>query len=664
MSPTKLQATLQTALGHHRAGRLDQAGRLYDQVRKAAPTLFDPIHLAGTLAYQQGRYPESVALLTRALALDPRSAPCAMRLGLALHGLGKPQDAEKHLRASLARAPTADAWNALGLVLRALGRPADAVHAFSQAVAAQPGMAAAHDQLGALVADTQGFAFALPHFQRAVRLDPALAGGWCNLGLAQAQTGALADALLSLDRALALDPTLTLARMGKGLVHQKANRIDQALQAYRETLVHRPDRHEARSAFLLCLNYTNALSPSELFAEHRTFGTIVEAALPATSSASDSPSTGATAPRAGNRLRVAFLSPDLRAHSVAYFLEPLLQHLDRARFEIVLYHDHAVTDAVSARLREHASVWRNFASQPHAIVEAQIRTDAPDILIDLAGHTGFNRLPLFARRLAPVQICYLGYPNTSGLAAMDFKFTDARADPPGSSDREHTETLVRFAPTAWSYRPPETAPAVSPPPCLAAAPVTFGSFNNAAKFSAETLSLWTRVMARVPQSRLLLKGSGVEDPPFRAELEGRFRNAGIASDRLEFAGRTAGLEAHLDVYGRIDIALDTFPYHGTTTTCEALWMGRPVVTLAGDRHASRVGASLLHAAGHPEWIASTETEYVECAAALASAPASLAEISRSLRVQLSESPLLAHAAQAERFATALLECARQRGVSP
>ncbi len=592
-----------------------------------------------------------MTLLTRAHALNPRSAPCCLRLGLAYLAHGRPREAETHLKASLAIAASAEGWNGLGLTLRALGRTSEAIDAFSKAVAAQPELASAHDQLGAIIADTQGFAAAIPHFKRATELDPKLAGVWCNLGLAFAQTGSLSEAMDALDRALSIDPTLPLARMGRGLVHQRANRIQDAIRAYDETLERHPSLHEARSARLLCLNYLDTKTPPELFAEHRLFGEQFPHETPRSA-----PLAREVGEARQSRLKLAFLSPDLRSHSVAYFLEPLLRYLDRTRFEIILYHDHAITDAVSARLSESASIWRNFASQPDSVVETQIRQDAPDILVDLAGHTGFNRLPLFARRLAPVQITYLGYPNTTGLSQMDFRFTDAWADPTGEADLCHSEKLVRFSSCAWSYQPPPHAPEVPPLPCTAGVPFTFGSFNNAAKLTHRTLDLWTKVLSRVENSRLFLKGHSLNDAVFLTPLLSEFATRGISQDRLILAGRTVGLEAHLAHYAQVDIALDSFPYHGTTTTCEALWMGRPVISRIGDRHASRVGLSLLHAAGHPEWAAESDEDFVSCAVGLANDRTALDVASRNLRSALQRGPLLQHAQQAERFAQSLLAC--------
>jgi predicted O-linked N-acetylglucosamine transferase (SPINDLY family) len=424
--------------------------------------------------------------------------------------------------------------------------------------------------------------------------------------------------------------------------------MEEAVADYGQFLELQPGHHEARSYRLFALHNLDGFSREQLFAEHVAFGRAVETgAIPAL----------ANSPDPVRRLRVAVLSPDLRAHACAHFIAPLLRHLDPEKFELYLYHDHFREDAVSRRLRSVAAVWRNFIGQPGPEVERAIRTDAPDILIDLAGHTGMtNRLPLFARRLAPVQITYLGYPNTTGLTDMDYRFSDAIADPEGGADLWHTEELVRFAPTAWTYEPPADMPETPPLPCADGGPVTFGSFNALSKVTARTLHLWRDVLAAVPNSRLMLKSFGLDFTTWKSRLAAH----GIEPHRVSLLPPTRSVAEHLACYAGIDVALDPFPYQGTTTTCEALWMGRPVVTLCGDRHASRVGASLLTAVGHPEWIASNASFYVHIAAGLARDPGRLGEISRALRGRAAASPLGDHRGQAARFGRALRGCWQAR----
>lgn len=606
---------MQEGIGHHRAGRVAQAETLYRRVRLAHPTNFDALHLCGILALQQNRVTEAVDLLGKAHRIGPRNVPCALRFGLALLSAGRPVDAEPVFRAALALDDkTAEGWDHLAYCLKL------------------------QDKLSA----------ALECHQRAVTLKPDFAQGWYNCGLTLSLTGRYADALRCHERAIAANPAYTKGYYGRAQALHQLHRLPEAIAAYERFLELEPSAHEARGYRLFALNHVDHMDRAQLFAEHLKYGEAV--GHPAVPEFPNEP-----APE--RRLRVAVLSPDLRAHSCAFFLEPMLRHLDPARFEIYLYHDHFREDDVSQRLKSLAAVWRNFVGQPAATVEAAIRADQPDILIDLAGHTGMtSRLPLFARHLAPVQINYLGYPNTTGLEAMHYRLTDAVVDPVGDADAFATEKLVRFAPTAWAYEPPATAPSVESAPALASGQVTFGSFNNIAKISDTTLALWGRVLAAVPNSKLLLKGRGFGDGATRQQYLARCAAAGLPPERIEFLERTATTEDHLAIYHRVDISLDTFPYHGTTTTCEALWMGVPVVTLMGGSHVARVSGSLLSAIGRPEWIAQTADDYVAIATKLASDPAQLATIRASLREQVKNSPLGDHAAQSARFAAALREC--------
>jgi Flp pilus assembly protein TadD len=615
MSPAKRQALLVEAVALHRAGDLDGAEKRYREVRDAQPKDFDALHLSGFLAHQQGRPNDAVDLLTRAHRLDRKSIPCELRLGVALIAAGRPADGESHLREVTRRNPESlEAWDSLAFCLKAQDRLVEAIECHEKTVA----------------------------------LDPGRPGVWFSYGLTLALFGRLPEALRCHERALALDPAFASARLGRAQVLHRSNRLTEAIADYEKFLERQPAHLEARSCRLFALQHVDGISRERLFAEHLAYG---RAAGPPVSAPSFFPLT------ADRRMRVGIWSPDLRTHSCAYFIEPLLRHLDPAQFEVCLYHDHFREDEVSARLRALAASWRNIVGWPNAAVEAAIRSDAPDLLIDLAGHTGMtNRLPLFARRLAPVQITYLGYPDTTGVPAMDYRFTDARADPPGDADRFATEKLVRFAPTAWAYQPPAEAPDPREAARPRNTPPTFGSFSNLAKITDSTLALWARLLATAPEARLLLKGHGLDEPDTKAAWLARLARAGLPADRLELVGRLPGPAAHLALYHRVDVALDTFPYHGTTTTCEALWMGVPVVSLAGNRHVSRVGVSLLHAVGHPEWIAVDEDAYVQIAARLAAEPVEPAAVRAAMR----RSPLLDHAGQAARFGAALRACWVQR----
>ncbi len=586
------QVELQAAVRHHLAGALEPAAAIYERLAARAPRDYQVNHLLGTLRQQQGRPREALARLTRAGASRPLSAPTTMCLGVVLGALGRHADAEKTLRRAAALDPrSAETRANLGSQYLAMGRLPEAVASFRQAV----------------------------------ELKPDYASGWTGLGSALHCSGRGAEAIVCHTRALEIDPGQVRARFARAQAWQACHGVDEALADFNAHLERHPGHLEARSFRLFMLNYRSEVTREELFAEHLAYGRAVAAELPVAALPPPAPSPGEAAsgrrPGPAPRLKVGFLSPDFRSHSVAFFIEPLLAHLDRAQFEVTLYHDHFCVDAVSERLRQGADRWRHLAGMAPAVAEELIRGDAPDILVDLAGHTGFNRMPLFARRLAPVQATYLGYPNTTGLSAMDYRLTDEVADPAGEADRLHTEELVRFAPVAWAYAPPAAAPELaeagpstsSGRPAGPGRPVVFGSFNALSKLSAATLALWRDLLAAVPDSRLVLK-SASEAP---AGWSRRLTEAGLAPDRVTLLAPARDLPGHLAAYGQVDVALDPTPYNGTTTTCEALWMGVPVVALAGDRHAARVGASLLTAIGHPEWIAHSAGDYIRIAAALA-----------------------------------------------
>ena len=654
MNSRMLAQLIEEALVLHRAGRLDEAAVRYARVRSEDPGNFDAAHLAGTVELQLGRAEAAAELLEAARRLNPRSAVCAMRLGVALNALGRAGAAEAALRESVTLDPSLpEGWFHLGRALEQLGRMEDAAHAAGRAAELRPDYAEAIDHLGAMLAATRGHAAAEPHFRRAVGLDPKFARAWCNLGICLVYKGAITEAIACFDRALRLDPQMHHAYAGRGLALERCHRIAEAVDDYGRAASGDPRDFQARSARLMALHYLDGVPRALLWKEHREFGEAVSRVQGAVAHdfQPDDP---------GRRLRVAFLSPNFRAHSVAHFFEPLLANLDRQAFETFLYHDHARTDEVSERLRSLACHWRHVAGLTDRSLESVLRADRPDILVDLAGHTELNRMALLSRRLARVQATYLGYPDTTGLAAMDFRITDTVADPEGEAERFATETLVRIGATAWSYSPPDDAPEPGPGPASGGGPVTFGCFNNFAKVTDRALSEWGRLLRQVPGSRLLIKGAGLGSAALVAAARSRMEAAGMNPGSVDLLERIPAQAGHLAAYGRVDISLDTFPYHGTTTTCEALWMGVPVVTLAGDRHSSRVGASLLRAVGRAEWIARDWDDYVDKAAALAADPRQLAVLRGALRDEFRRSPLFDHAGQGARFGDALRAMWRAR----
>jgi predicted O-linked N-acetylglucosamine transferase (SPINDLY family) len=351
------------------------------------------------------------------------------------------------------------------------------------------------------------------------------------------------------------------------------------------------------------------------------------------------------------RLRIGYVSSDLNRHPVGRFLLPLLEHHDKTQVEVFAYAQVRVPDETTQQLRSFIDVWRNILGLSDAATAELIRQDQIDILVDLAGHTSSNRLLVFAQKPAPVQVSYLGYPASTGLSTIDYRLTDALADPPGMTESRYSECLLRLPHCAWCYQPAASTPPIGDLPAIRNGHITFGSFNNFSKVNEPLLEWWAEILRQVPGSRLLLKAKSFAAESVQQKVRNAFLRRGITTDRLTLYPFVQAND-HLGMYGQVDIALDTFPYHGTTTTCEALWMGVPVITLAGQAHVSRVGVSLLTHAGMPEWIAADADEYVFKAIQLANDLPALTNIRLKIREQMMQSPLMDAATFARNIETA------------
>ena len=425
--------------------------------------------------------------------------------------------------------------------------------------------------------------------------------------------GKLDEAVLAYRQAIGIKPDYAEGHSNLGVALADQGKHDEAIAALSQATCIEPNLAEAFSNLLLCLNYDNKSTADRLCVAHREwderYGQQVSRLTVHTNDH-----------EVGRRLRIGYVSPDFRTHSVAYFLEPLLKEHDRQAVEVFCYAEVKRPDTVTTDLQELADHWRMTVGLSDDELAERIRADGIDILVDLAGHTANNRLRVFARKPAPVQVTWLGYPNTTGLEAIDYRLVDAVTDPVGETDACASETLVRLDGGFLCYGALKDAPEPIVPPFLKTGTVTFGSFNNPAKLSAVTLEVWAELLSRLPQARLLLKGEPFADAPTRALFLARLGERGVAAERVELVAWLPVAATHLALYHQMDIALDPFPDNGTTTTCEALWMGIPVVTLRGDRHAGRVGASLLTQIGLTDLIANSVEEYLEIAVALAHNP--------------------------------------------
>ncbi|MEI8293889.1 MAG: tetratricopeptide repeat protein [bacterium] len=636
---------LEEALALHQAHRHDEAEEIYAKVRRECPKDFDAWFLSGAMAFQRGGHlEEAIELLQKARKLNPESVECRMFLGMALADLGRYVEAEPHLVRAIKKSPhRAEVWENLALCQRAMGLPHEALESLASFVEIQPANANAHELLGETTAVVNGFAAAEIHFRRATEIDPGFAMAWSNLGLSLLEkTGHIAEAMESFDKALQIDPFLVAASSARALGLQRLYKTEESLDLLNSILWMEPQNACVLSARNTLLNYLPGQNREGVFETHKEFASLFPR---------DEFRVFFNSREPDKKLRVGFISPDLREHAVAFFLKPLLQNLDPSRVQTLLYHGHHCEDTMSSALRKLASKWTNLNGVEDDPAAALIQRDAPDILLDLAGHSARNRLPLLSRGLAPVQLSYLGYPNTTGVPATTHRLVDDITDPSGDADAFATEKLIRFSPCAWAYE----APADAPPPAMpdASVPITFGSFHHFLEVTDEILSTWSKILAHVPGSRLLVASAFCDDPDVRKRVLERLGAAGITEPLVEVREDFRCTSDRLAAYSRVDIALDTFPCNGTLATCEALWMGVPVVSLVGDRHASRVGLSLLTAIGHAEWAAQTENDYIQKAVTLAQDRELRVQLRNSLRSTMAGSVLCDFHGQAARFEAAL-----------
>jgi predicted O-linked N-acetylglucosamine transferase (SPINDLY family) len=486
-----------------------------------------------------------------------------------------------------------------------------------------------HNNLGICLMEMSRYEEAYRHFSRAVQLAPDNAEIYNNIGNLFVRCMRFAEAGGYYKRAIALKADYAGAYNNLGRIASYEGRLCEAVDLFRKALELKPAYRSAADNLLSVLNNSDKHTSEQVRDEHLRLAylystTIDKNAIPQQR-------------RQGGKIRVGYVSADFRNHSVGFFIEPVLNNHCRESFDIFCYDQAALPDETTTRIMKTGWTWREVCRLSDSEMADQIRADAVDILVDLSGHSCGNRLGVFALQPAPIQVTWLGYPNTTGLRQINYRLTDALADPIGTTEHLNSECLVRLPQTFLCYAPPATAPEVAPPPDE---PVIFCSFNNYPKVSDTILKLWAIILHAVPDAKLLLKSRPLGDSGVRTRLTQRFGALGIEPTRLILSGFAINSEDHLRLYTACHVALDTFPYNGTTTTCEALWMGVPVVTLAGTNHASRVGTTILHSVGLSELVALNSDQYVDIAVALSKRPDRLKEYRHSLRPRMLSSQLM------------------------
>jgi predicted O-linked N-acetylglucosamine transferase (SPINDLY family) len=626
---SKIKEAIAEAWRYHQAGNLQEAERRYRQILQTAPSNADAWYLLGASCHARDEVAEAITCYQQALHFKPHYAEAYSNLGVAYKMRGQVAEAIASYEQALRLKPSIpDPYNNLGIALADLGRLEEAIARFEQALRLKHDFPEALYNLGKAQQQQGKLDDAIANYQRALQLRPDYADASNNLGVALTTQGRLDEATAYLQQALRLNPRHADANNNLGNVLKEQGRLDEAGYYYHQAILCRPEFFGAHSNLLVCWNYDPTVEPDALFQEHRRWAEMHARTTSAAGHTNDR--------NPDRRLRIGYVSPDFYHHAAAHFLEPIFAHHDPRQVEVFAYAEVSAPDSVTGRFQARAHGWRSTFGRTDAEVVHQVRADGIDILLDLAGHTANNRLLVFAQKPAPVQITYLGYPNTTGLASIDYRLTDAIADPPGEP-RRHSEELVRL-PRAFCYAVLENAPDVSPPPARRSGQITFGSLHNLAKLNGQVLDLWCGILRAVPTARLLvfrhtLQGSAKEY--FRQQ----FTNRGIGPDRVELRNSLEVGTTYLHVYGAVDIALDAFPWNGHTTACEALWMGVPVITLYGNRYAGRMAADTLTALGLTELIADTPARYQAIALDWAKNVERLSPIRSELRGRMRNSPL-------------------------
>ncbi|MGB8169488.1 MAG: tetratricopeptide repeat protein [Chthoniobacteraceae bacterium] len=654
------------AVQQHQAGRLAEAESLYRQILAVAPQHADALHSLGLIAYQVGRNDIAVDLIGQALALAPTVAEYHSNLGLVLTSKGEPDEAIAAFHRALELKPdVASIHNNLGNAFKDRGDFDKAIASYRHAIQLEPNYVEANSNLGAALAqrgqleeaiacckralhlrpeyaeahNNLGTALqwkgqvdeAITAFQRALNLKPNYATAHINLSNAHEKLGQLDESIRSCLRAIELDPRYAEAHSNLGVLYTHQARFDEAMESYRRAALLKPRNSLYHSNLIYTALFHPGYNSRRIREENarwqETHGTPLGKCI----------QPHANSPDSQRRLKVGYVSPDFWRHVVCHFLVPLLEMHDHSNFEIYCYASVKCPDQITERMRKAADTWRDVLGMRDETLAELIRADEIDILVDLSQHTANNRLPVFARKPAPVQVAWLGYPGSTGLKTIDYRLTDSFMEPEGADWVELVEKVIRLPDSWFCFDPVDEYPAAGPLPALSNGYITFGCLNNFSKINEAVIHRWAEVLRTVEGARLLLRCPGGEASD---RLRQSFTARGIEADRVEQIAWTTSRERFLDLFQRIDIALDPFPYNGGTTTCEALWMGVPVLTLPRSLALSRLGFSILSAIGLPELAAGSEAEYISLAARLAGDLPLLVRMRATLRKRMQNSPFM------------------------
>ena len=676
---------VEEGLQHHGAGRLREAEALYRQALAEDPHNIDALHFLGVVALQRGDPGQAVVLISQALSRNPANPPACNNLGLALAAQGRRREAVSAWLEALALHPEfTDAARNLGENLRVLqpdpasdehfnqgnaykdqGRVEEAIASYQKAVSLAPAFAAAHVNLGSALAEQGRHAEACLSLRKALVLEPELPAAWFNLGISAYRLNDLASAKAALARYLRAQPDERDALMLLGGIHFVFNELDEAagcvervlagepgfggahalmadvlrnqgrhreaLRHYELAVAHAPHPVVAFQNLLFFMMCAPGFSAAELHARHREFARRFEQPL-----LSPAPPALRNGREPGRRLKLGYLSPEFRANVVGQYMQPILEHHDRAQFELHAFFTGRARDSVTERIASLVDHFHDAGALSDEALAALVRSHQIDILVDLCGHGPGGRILAFARRPAPVQVNYLDYSASTGLSSIDYRLTTEYCDPTGVAEPYYSEKLYRLKDTFWTYNPSLRLP-LTGLPMASSGSATFGSFNLYYRITSEVLDLWMRLLQAIPRSRLLIVG--VPAGSAHAALLERLDRAAIARERVAIHG-VVPYQKYNELMGEVDIALAPFPYNGATTVMDCLWNGLPVVAKAGaETFTTRLGCSVLASMGLSELIGADDEGYLRIAAGLAADAPRLAELRRTLRERLERSPM-------------------------
>jgi protein O-GlcNAc transferase len=704
------------AIQHHQQGQLSQAETLYRQILAQDRHHLETLHLLGVLYSQLGQYQEGVRLIKKAIKKNSQSAPLYSNLGAALISWGKPKEAVTACRQAIALNPNnpepynnlglalkaqdqlaaamtsyrkaiaikpdfADAYSNLGELLREQGQLEEAIASYQQALAINPQFAKAYNNLGLALKEQGQFQAAVTHYQRALAIDPNYVKAYFNLGtllfsqreLEPAalcftqlitikpdyleayisligilfEQGKLDETIAYCQQALAIDPNCAEAHITLAGTFFRLGKLEAVVKHYRQALTIQPDNYMAHSGLLMAMHYSLDYDVPTVFAEHLHFAK--QHVKPLQKEIKPHPNDKSP----HRRLKIGYVSPDFRYHSTTFYMEPVLAAHHHDEFEIFCYADVLTPDAATQRLQGYVEHWRDIINLSDEQVAEQIRADQLDILVDLAGHTDRHRLLVFARKPAPIQVTYLGYAGTTGLATIDYKLTDEVIDPPGETEAYHTEELVRLPVYRIVKFNLENSPQVNSLPALQSGYITFASFNNFSKVTPYIIDVWAKILTILPNARLLIVVKDADKETTQQQVKASFTQRGVAVEQLTITGMRPFYQ-YLELHHQVDVSLDPFPHMGATTTFVSLWMGVPVITLMGPKPASK-GGGPLKTLGLDRFVTHSPEEYINVALWVTEHLEELNELRLNLREKMLHSPLM----DANHFTRALEAAYRQ-----